>query len=182
MTGTKADPMTHLATALLVAAGFTALAACSPSAPLAAATQADKARVEAVSLAWKQAYNAGDAAGVAALYAPGAVVSAPGEPALRDAASINAYFVAKVAEFSSAGLTVVDEPMGEVVASGDLAWQWKTFKVTDRSGAVVGAGKLVTLFQRRDGQWRIAGDTWNSDGTAAAPAASGVTPAGAAAR
>ena len=30
-------------------------------------------------------------------------------------------------------------------------------------GALLDAGKLVTLFQRHNGQWLIAGDTWNSD-------------------
>ena len=118
-----------------------------------------------------------DMPAVAALYADDAVLSAPGAPALRDHAAISQYFVKVVEQFSTTGLTVVDEPMGDVVASGDLAWQWQTYKVVDKAGAIVDAGKLVTLFRRVDGKWLIAGDTWNSDGTAAAaPArASGAT-------
>jgi len=149
---------------LVLAASLAALAACVRNTP-PADTTADKAAVEAVSIAWKSAYNAGDVAAVAALYAEDAVLSAPGAPAVRGNASISEYFVTKVAEFSAAGLTVADAPMGDVVASCDLAWQWQTYKVTDKSGAVVDAGKLVTLFQRKDGKWMIVGDTWNSDAT-----------------
>jgi len=154
---------------LILVLGLAVLTACTrtPPAPPAAT---EPAAIQAVSIAWKKAYNAGDAAAVAALYAEDAVLSAPGAPALRDHASISEYFVKVVAQFSTTGLTVVDEPMGEVVTSGDLAWQWQTYKVVDKSGAIVDAGKLVTLFRRVDGKWLIAGDTWNSDGTAAAAA------------
>ena len=165
--------MFSLGKPLVLAASFAALAACVRNAP-PADTTADKAAVEAVSIAWKNAYNAGDAAAVAALYAEDAVLSAPGERAMHGNASISEYFVKTVAEFSAAGLTVEDEPMGDVVASCDLAWQWKTYKVADKAGVVVDAGKLVTLFQRRDGKWMIVGDTWNSDatpGAATGPAA-----------
>jgi hypothetical protein len=79
--------------------------------------------------------------------------------------------VGKIAQFRSAGFTVADTPLGPVVASGDLGWQWQTYTVTDKAGHVIDAGKLVTLFRRRDGRWLIAGDTWNSDGSAAAPSA-----------
>jgi len=157
--------MISLAKAVVLAAAIAALAACAKSAPPAANTAADKSAIKAVSIAWKNAYNAGDAAAVAALYAEDAVLSAPGEPAVRGNASISKYFVKKVAEFSAAGLTVADDPMGDVVASCDLAWQWQTYTITDKSGAVVDAGKLITLFQRKDGKWMIVGDTWNSDAT-----------------
>jgi uncharacterized protein (TIGR02246 family) len=161
------EPMNSLKKTMIFLAGVAALAACAKSSPPATATAADQSAIKAVSIAWKNAYNAGDAAAVAALYAEDAVLSAPGEPVVRGHASISEYFVRKVAEFSGTGLTVVDAPMGEVVASGDLGWQWQTYRITDKSGAVLDAGKLVTLFQRKNGKWMIAGDTWNSDGPAA---------------
>ncbi len=161
--------MFSLAKPLVLAASFAALAACARSTQPATNTVADKAAVEAVSIAWKNAYNAGDASAVAALYAEDAVLSAPGERVVHGKASISEYFVGKVAEFGASGLMVADAPMGDVVASCDLAWQWKTYEVTDQAGVVVDTGKLVTLFQRKDGKWMIVGDTWNSD---IAPAAS----------
>jgi ketosteroid isomerase-like protein len=67
----------------------------------------------------------------------------------------------------------VDDPSSDVGVSGDLAWQSGTFKITDKSGAVVDTGKYITLFQRKNGRWMIIRDTWNSDAiAAAAPAAS----------
>lgn len=130
----------------------------------------DEAAIRALSAAWKEAFNAGDVAAVAALYAEDAVLAAPGAPALRGKASISEYFVRTVAEFKAAGITVADAPLGDVVASGDLGFQWMTYGISDPSGAVVDAGKLLTLFQRRDGRWTIVGDTWNSDVAPAAPA------------
>jgi len=153
-----------------------ALAACATSVSPVQKAAGGKAAVAAVSLAWKKAYNAGDTAAVAALYGEDAVLSAPGEPALRGKTAISEYFRVKVAEFSSAGLTVVDSPMGDVVASNDLAWQWKTYQITDKSGAVVNQGQLLTLFQRQGGRWVIVGDTWNSaGGPATGPGASAVS-------
>lgn len=155
----------------MLAGGLAALAACAKGAPPQANPEADQAAVKAVSIAWKQAYNAGDAAAVTALYAEDAVLSAPGTPVVLGKAAISDYFHKKVAQFSTGGFTVADEPIGEVRASGDLAWQWETYRVTDRSGALLDAGKLVTLFQRHNGQWLIAGDTWNSDAPPPAAAA-----------
>jgi ketosteroid isomerase-like protein len=132
----------------------------------------DDAAIRAVSAAWKEAFNAGNAAAVVSLYAEDAVLAAPGAPALRGKASISAYFARTVAEFKSAGLTVADAPLGEIVASGDLGFQWMIYRISDPSGAVVDAGKLLTLFQRRDGKWTILGDVWNSDIAPAGPAAS----------
>ena len=108
---------------------------------------------------------------VAALYAEDAVLSAPGAPAARGKASISEYYVKDLAASAAAGLTNEDGPTSDVGASGDLAWQWGTYKVTDKSGAAVDAGKYTTVFQRKDGKWMIIRDTWNSDAAPAAPAA-----------
>ena len=157
--------MVDLGKPVVLAAGFAVLAACARSGSPAADVAGERAAIEAVSLAWKNAYNAGDASAVGALYAEDAVLSAPGERAVRGSAAIGEYFVEKVAEFGAAELTVEDEPMGDVLASCDLAWQWKTYKIIDKAGTVVDAGKLVTLFRRQERKWLIAGDTWNSDAT-----------------
>lgn len=129
---------------------------------------ADAAGVAAASIAWKQTFNAGNPAAVTALYAEDAVLSAPGKPVIRGRAAIGQYFVKTAAEFAGAGLTVADAPMGEAAASGDLGYQWKTYTISDRAGAVVGSGQLLTLFRRTAGRWLIIGDTWNPDGAAPA--------------
>jgi ketosteroid isomerase-like protein len=151
--------------AIVAALGLLAGCCCATSPNDAAAG------VAAASLAWKQTFNAGDPAAVTALYAEDAILSAPGKPAVRGRAAIGQYFVKTAAEFATAGLTVADAPLGEPVASGDLGYQWKTYTISDRSGAVVGSGQLLTLFRRTAGRWLIVGDTWNPDGAAPAPGA-----------
>jgi uncharacterized protein (TIGR02246 family) len=156
---------------VVLAASFFALAACAKTAPPAPNMAADETAARAVNIAWYKAYNAGDGAAVAALYAEDAVLNAPGAPAARGMASIREYYLNGAAASAAAGLALVDDPTSDVGVSGDLAWQSGTFKITDKSGAAVDAGKYITVFQRKDGKWMIIRDTWNSDAASAAPAA-----------
>jgi uncharacterized protein (TIGR02246 family) len=170
--------MFYLKHAAIVAAGVAALAACTQQAPPApeaptapvADTAADEAAIRAINPAWFAAYNSGDAAAVAALYAEDAVVSPPDTAALRGSAAIREFFVKEIAGSSAAGLDFRAGASPEFGVSGDLGWEWNTFTVTDASGAAVDTGKYTTLYGRVDGQWRIIRDIWNSDVRPAAPA------------
>ncbi len=161
--------ITSGAALLATVAAMGLLAGCCRGTSPGDATAA--AGVAAASIAWKQTFNGGDPAAVTALYAEDAILSAPGKPVVRGRVAIGQYFVKTAAEFATAGLSVADAPLGEPVASGDLGYQWKTYQITDRSGAVVGSGQLLTLFRRTAGRWLIVGDTWNPDGAAPAPGA-----------
>jgi uncharacterized protein (TIGR02246 family) len=164
--------MINLRKLVVLAASLAALVACAKTA--APDTAADETAARAVNIAWYKAYNAGDGATVAALYSEDAVLNAPGTPAARGKASISEYFVKGAAATVAAGLALVDGPTSDVGVSGDLAWQSGTFKITDKSGAAVDAGKYLTVFQRKDGNWIIIRDTWNSDAAPAAPTAAAV--------
>jgi len=169
--------MNNLRKLVVIAASFAALAACAKTAPPAPDTAADETAARAVNIAWYKAYNAGDGAAVAALYSEDAVLNAPGAPAARGNASISEYFVKGAAATAAAGVALVDGLTSEVGVSGDLAWQSGTFKITDKSGAAVDAGKYLTVFQRKDGKWIIIRDTWNSDAAPAAPTATAASAA-----
>src|SRR5436190_2121168 len=132
-------------------------------------TAADQAAIRAVQNSWYKAYNSGDGAAVAALYAEDAVLSAPHVPAARGGALILEYFLKDAATFTAAGLKGVEGPTSDVGVSGDLAWQGDTYKVIDKSGATVDTGKSLTVFQRRDAKWMIIRDTWNSDVASPSP-------------
>ena len=168
--------MNNIRKLVVIAASFAALAACAKTAPSAA----DETAARAVNIAWYKAYNAGDGAGVAALYAEDAVLNAPGAPAARGMASIREYFMKSAGAAAAAGVALVDGPTSDVGVSGDLAWQSGTFKIIDKSGAALDAGKYITVLQRKDGKWMIIRDTWNADGAPAAPAAPTAAPAAAA--
>jgi uncharacterized protein (TIGR02246 family) len=145
---------------VILAASFAALAACAKT---ASDTTADAAAVRAIQDSWYKAYNAGDGSAIAALYAEDAVLSPPNKPAARGGASIREFYVKDAADFATTGATAAQGATSDVGASGDLAWQWGTFTVTDKSGATLDSGKFTTLFQRKDGKWMIIRDTWNSD-------------------
>lgn len=121
----------------------------------------ERAAVAAVSLAWKHAYNARDLDAVLALYTDHAVLSIPSQPVVRGKTQIEQMFAARIAKADDAGFSVQDVPLGEVVVSGDMAWQWQTFTMLDRAGTVLASGVLVTLFQKQHGRWLIAGDISN---------------------
>jgi len=167
--------MATLKALMVLAVSLAVLDGCAKSmAPGAADSAADRAAIDAVEAAWYKGYNSGDAAAVTAVYAEDAVLNVPGIPALRGKASIGEFYTKDAATFAGAGHSEADTA-SEVGVSGDLAWRWGTYKIIDKSGATVDTGKYLTVFQRKDGQWRIFRDTWNSDtaaGQAAAPAQS----------
>jgi uncharacterized protein (TIGR02246 family) len=155
----------------ITACCLTLLLACgAQSAPPAADTAAGEAAIRAIDSTWFAAYNAGDVDGVAALYADDAVLNAPGAPAARGSAAVREALAKDIGNTSKGGFTLTPSPAADVGVSGDLAYIWNTFKVTDKSGGTVDAGKYLTVAARKDGKWRIIRDIWNSD-TPPAPAA-----------
>ena len=138
------------------------LALCAAAAP-AADTAADETAVRAINPMWFKAYNAGDIDAVTALYAEDAVLNIPGVPAARGHAAIHEAMVKDHAATAAGGLTLKGADHAEVGVSGDLAWEWGTFTVTDKSGATVDTGKYVTVYGKKGGKWRIIRDIWNSN-------------------
>lgn len=160
--------MNALKNAARLATALVALAACAPKAP---DTAADTASLKAEAASWFTSYSAGDADGVAALYAEDGVVLAPGAPAVVGRAAIRDFIASDI---KAAGLAIKPDELTDVGISGDLGWATGTFSVVDASGATVDKGKYVTLYRRgADAKWPIIRDTWNSDmpPPAAAPAA-----------
>lgn len=154
----------------VVLAACALFAACTAAAPVAD-TAADSTAIAAVNDAWGKAYNAGDAAGLVALYTDDGAVNPPGVPQVRGHAAIQEFFANDTAGAKAAGITMNLNPQKDSDISGDLAWESGTFTATDKTGATVDAGKYITVFQRKDGTWRIIRDTWNSDRAPAPPPA-----------
>jgi len=159
--------MNSLAKLMLLVVGSLTMAACGKSVPNASA---DSSAIRSSQDAWYKSYNSGDGAAVAALYADDAVVMAPNVPATRGIAAIREYYSKAAPEFQASGLTAVEGPAGDIGISGELAWQGTIYTVTDKSGATVEVGKVLTVLERKDGKWMIIRDTWNSDSPAASAA------------
>ncbi len=164
----------------LAVAGLIALAGCQQAAE---DTAAEETVIRASAPAWADAYNAGDADKLAAMYWEDAVLQPPGAPAATGRSAIREFLAADSATTKAAGLTMNIPEAGAVDVSGDLAYEAGTFSVTDAAGATVDVGKYIGVFQKRDGKWLYIRDTWNSDkapapAAAPAPEAAPTAPAG----
>jgi len=159
--------------AVLVVTGLIAVAACTSKAP---DTTADEAALKADLVVWTEAYNSGNADGVADLYAEDGILLAPGAPGAVGRGAIREFIKADIEKSKAEGLTFEIGDTTGVGVSGDLGWLSGTFSVADASGAAVDAGKFLSVYRRANGKWLLIRDTWNSD-TAPAAAATGAASA-----
>ena len=161
----------HRSRVAIVVTGLLALAACKPSAPPAVDTSADEATLKAGTTTWLEAYNAGDADRIVALYAEDAVMMPPGAPAASGHAAMKAFLTTDMANAKAAGVTLVDGDSSAGV-SGDLGWHSGSYTVKNAAGETVDSGSYAETWRKTaDGKWLIIRDIWNSDRPPAAPAA-----------
>jgi len=144
-----------------IAVGVAALALAFPLPAMAQAGATDlRAQIEKMDQAWQTAYNAGDAAAVAALYAEDAKVMAPERATVSGRAAIQAMFAQDIATGSKNALTLV-----EVFGGGDFAVEVGGWVETGADGAHKDHGSFLTVYKRVGGAWKIFRDTWNSSMT-----------------
>jgi uncharacterized protein (TIGR02246 family) len=140
-----------------IAMGVVALALAFPLTASAQAATDLRAQIEKMDKAWQAAYNAGDAAAVAALYADDAKVMAPGAAAASGRAAIQAAFAQDIARGSKNTLTTE-----EVFGGGDYAIAVGGWVETGADGSHKDHGTYVTVYRKVGGDWKIYRDTWNS--------------------
>jgi uncharacterized protein (TIGR02246 family) len=137
------------------------LAALILTLPISAAAQAGgadlRAQITKLDQAWQTAYNAKDAAGVAALYAEDAKVMAPGSATVSGRAAIQAFFAEQVKQGGTNTLTT-----GEVLDGGSLAIAIGGYVATGPDGKHLDHGTYVTIYKKVGSSWMIYRDTWNS--------------------
>lgn len=125
---------------------------------------AGEAAVVKVRSAYVAAVKAGDAAGIAKLYAPDGIEMPPNQPMQKGRAAVLAFHKAFTESMASpAQLTVT--PI-ETKVSGDIAFDVGTYtqKVTPKGGqAAEDKGKYVVLLKRSGGEWWVSHAIYNSD-------------------
>ncbi len=109
---------------------------------------------------WEKAYNAGDAAGVAALYSEDGCVMPPGTEMAQGREAIQALIEQDLA--ANVGNTLQIDVV-EQSASGDLGFARGTFVMMDGDDNTVDKGKWIEVRKMVDGKWYIHRDIWNSD-------------------
>jgi len=159
--------MIRLKSLLWYAAGFLALAGTPASAAQAAGR--DEAAIRAQTTSWVKAYNGGDAAAIAALYADDAMLMPPGAQSATGKAAILAFATKDIASSKAAGAIFAVNPKTDVGVSGNMGWESGTYTVTVK-GAVVETGKFLSVSRKKDGKWLYIRDTWNADAAPAPPA------------
>ena len=114
--------------------------------------------VEAGEAKWQEAFNGGDAAGVAARYETDARLMAPNAPTVQGRSQIEAFtkeFVQTGAQLSFELVTVHESP--------EMCAAVGRYEMTI-PGAPNDNGKFVEIWRRQsDGSWLIADDIFNSD-------------------
>lgn len=132
--------------------GLTLVILCAVS----ASAEEDKAQLREASKVWEQAFNAGDAEALAAVYATDAMLLPP-----------NAAFVdgrKAITEFWAGFVTTAKGKLHikEVSVQGDLAYILGTFELFGDDGEMVGAGKYIEIWNREGGDWQLYRDIWNA--------------------
>jgi uncharacterized protein (TIGR02246 family) len=115
------------------------------------------AQIEKVAQAWQKAYDAGDAAAVAALYSKDAVLMVPGSEPGSNPAAIQALIASDIKLGGKLSLTTQD-----VVGAGDYAVETGKWVANSPDGKHLDHGPYVTVYRKADGGWKIYRDTWNS--------------------
>ena len=106
---------------------------------------------------WADAFNRGDAAAVASIYAEDATLLAPNRSVLSGRDAIHQ----EVDQNIKNGLKV-ELDFTETESDGDSGYKVGSYKLSD-DGKVVDQGKLVEVWKRVDGDWFIQRDIYNSD-------------------
>lgn len=117
------------------------------------------AGIEAANVAWANAFNAGDAAALTAIYTPDAVVMAPGAERAVGTAAIQGLFEAALG--AASGVTVKLESSG-MEHAGDLVLEYGKYVMTGPDGGHADHGSYMAAWRQVDGAWKISHDIWNS--------------------
>lgn len=134
-----------------------ALALGSPLPALAQNGASVRGQIEKLDQAWEKAFNAGDAAAVAKLYAQDAKVMAPGAKPDVGMSAIRASLDEAVKQGVKFTLTAED-----VVPSGNYAIETGGWVATAKDGKHLDHGPYVTVYKKEGGAWKIYRDIWNS--------------------
>lgn len=110
---------------------------------------------------WLEAFNRGDAKGVAAVYADDAMLLPPNGEIVRGKEKVQEFWGSAVQVLKDASLTTL-----EIGGSGTTAYRIGkyTLKVEPPGQpAQVDVGKYVEVWKRQaDGAWKLYADIWNS--------------------
>ena len=117
-----------------------------------------KAAIQKLNDAWTAAFNSGDNATIAAMYAEDAYVLPPGADLVKGRAAIEAFWKQAVQQLGDAKLTTIDVlPLGRLAAReiGTVTLKTKTQPPQEI------VGKYVVIWRKIGRDWKLSTDIWN---------------------
>jgi uncharacterized protein (TIGR02246 family) len=138
------------------------LSACQPAAER---TEADVAAIQALTVAWGEAVEAGDIAALVALRTDDVVQMPPDAPTAKGKQPLEDFYNGLFGQFSVEGTWPVEGTEEIVVADG---WAFHLgeyiLRISPKAGgeAIEERGKIVVICQQQaDGSWKLAREIWN---------------------
>ena len=106
---------------------------------------------------WGEAYQSGDPAAVAAIYAEDATLLPPNRQMADGRDAIQEIWAAMIDDGVSAEATFT-----ETGSEGDLGYKVGSYVTKDSQGKSLDEGKFVEIWKRVDGEWKLHRDIYNS--------------------
>lgn len=118
------------------------------------------ASIQKLDDAWSDAFNKGDAAAVAAMYAEDAYLLPPGHDMVKGRAAIEAFWKGASQQLGNGKLVVVDvAPLGPRAAREIGTFSFET-KAQPPQPVL---GKYVVVWRKIGNRWLLATDIWNTN-------------------
>jgi len=120
----------------------------------------NKATADEVTVAWINAFDSGQAAQIAALYAEDAHSMPPGTGPISGRSAIESYWRQDLGEGDLATKLTANDS----IAQGDLLHVDGTYEVLAKNeGTSLAKGQYQQLWRRTDGAWRVQHEIWRLD-------------------
>ena len=116
-----------------------------------------RAEIEKITQSWQKAFNAGDAAAVAALYAKDGKLMPPGAEPVTGTDAIKAGVEGDIKQGGKMTLTTE-----EVIVSGNTALETGKWGASSTDGKHLDHGPYATFYKKEGGSWKIYRDIYNS--------------------
>jgi uncharacterized protein (TIGR02246 family) len=125
---------------------------------LVAPAVAQKAKIEAVNAKWTELFNKGDFEGVAQLYTVDAIAFPPGSAMVRGRAAIGRMWKGMAEQVSNPKVTTLEVKRLSPSAAREIG----TFSLMTKGPSPKEAsGKYLVVWERVQGEWKLAADIWN---------------------
>jgi uncharacterized protein (TIGR02246 family) len=134
------------------------LAGCVTVLAATSAFAQSKAMIQSLDDRFAEAFNKGDAAGMAAMYTEDSYVLPPGAEMVKGRNAIEALWRENMQHISDVRCTAIDvKPLDRNAAREIGTCSFKTKAQTTQDGSL----KYAVVWQKERGQWKLLQDIWN---------------------